>query len=59
MKNDLQNIRNTANRSGRKPERPPPLPEPSEQEMPDDTHIHRLHLLERRGHRWERRNAHA
>ncbi len=59
MQNDLQNTRKTANRSDGKPERPPPLPEPSGQEETGDTHIHRLHLLERRGHRWERRNAHA
>ncbi|MEZ5999393.1 hypothetical protein [Hyphomonas sp.] len=56
MKNEPNQIRDKARRRASKTERPPPLPDPAEA---DDATHKRLHLLERRGHRWERRNSHA
>lgn len=56
MKNESDTSRDKARRRARKAERPPPLPEFADT---DDAHTKRLHLLERRSHRRERRNSHA
>ena len=56
MKNESDTRRDKAKRRASKTERPPPLPDLAEA---DDAHHKRLHLLERRGHRWDRRNSHA
>ena len=56
MKNESDIRRDNAKGRASKSERPPPLPDPADT---DDDHTTRLHLLERRGHRWDRRNSHA
>ena len=59
MKNEPSTTSDKPKGRARKAERQPPLPGKKDATGTDEPDTSRLHLLERRGHRWERRNAHA